>query len=382
MITSFFKPKGEAAAESVAPSTAVKRQKATDDDTAAAAASATPSEGTNGGPKGRRRLRKGCIPDDDDDDGGSCADATSMAAGNEGEVTPAPPLGALDSSMPRASATETAPTPMDVEGTQGAAAGSSGAGAGAEASAAARSSGSKVEKAATASTKGAAGGGSGGGGAPSSKAAGKARAKAAEVEASEQQSDDDDEEEEEEEGGGDEDDDEEDGGDDNERADEAEGRRVKPLALKQAKGGAKGKAAAAKGGAAIPYHKYDVVGAATWKANAPLPYLFLARVFGRIEGESKRLLITELMCNAFRTVIATSPEELLPMMALATNKLAPAYVGMELGIGDSIMMRAVAETCAHRDPAAPTNFAAALGGGSCSPLRAPASPPPGPSSEL
>jgi DNA ligase-1 len=97
--------------------------------------------------------------------------------------------------------------------------------------------------------------------------------------------------------------------------------------------------------AKIAYNKYDVEAAATWKAGEPVPYLFLARVFGRIEAEPKRLLITELMANAFRTVIATSPDDLLPLMSLATNKLAPAYEGIELGIGDSIMIKAVSETC-------------------------------------
>ena len=122
----------------------------------------------------------------------------------------------------------------------------------------------------------------------------------------------------------------------------------KPLKLKQASS-SKGKAVKAKPKGAtansVAYHKYDVLGAATWKPGQPVPYLFLARVFGKIEGESKRLLITEMMANAFRTVIATSPGDLLPLMALSTNKLAPAYEGIELGIGDQIMMKAVAETC-------------------------------------
>ena len=97
--------------------------------------------------------------------------------------------------------------------------------------------------------------------------------------------------------------------------------------------------------AKIAYHKYDVATAATWAAGKPVPYLFLARVFVKIEEESKRLLITELMANAFRSVIATSPDDVLPMMALSTSRLAPAYEGIELGIGDSLMIKAVSETC-------------------------------------
>lgn len=108
---------------------------------------------------------------------------------------------------------------------------------------------------------------------------------------------------------------------------------------------ASAKAGSAGSKTAIPYHKYDPPAAATWKPGEPVPYAYVAEVFGQIEAESKRLAITELMANAFRTVIATSPSELLPVVCLATNKIAAEYEGVELGIGDSIMMRAVAETC-------------------------------------
>jgi DNA ligase-1 len=117
-----------------------------------------------------------------------------------------------------------------------------------------------------------------------------------------------------------------------------------------------GKAAVGATAAKIAYHKYDVAGAATWSAGKPVPYLFLARVFGRIEAESKRLLIIEMMANALRTVIATSPGELLPFMALAVNKLAPAFENVELGIGDSIMIKAVAETCGRSVAAIKTDM--------------------------
>ena len=76
---------------------------------------------------------------------------------------------------------------------------------------------------------------------------------------------------------------------------------------------------------------YDAGGAATWKAGTDVPYLFLARVFGTVEDEPKRLRITELMANAFRTVLAVSPQYLLPVVRLTTNKIAADYAGIELG---------------------------------------------------
>ena len=51
------------------------------------------------------------------------------------------------------------------------------------------------------------------------------------------------------------------------------------------------------------------------------------------------------MANTFRTIIAVSPAALHAAVCLTTNKIAPAYEGLELGIGDSIMIKAVAETC-------------------------------------
>ena len=77
--------------------------------------------------------------------------------------------------------------------------------------------------------------------------------------------------------------------------------------------------------AAVAYHKYEVEKAATWKKGDPVPYLFLARVFGRIEAQSKRLLITEMMANAFRTIIATRcarsfPARTSPALTLAESR--------------------------------------------------------------
>lgn len=42
-------------------------------------------------------------------------------------------------------------------------------------------------------------------------------------------------------------------------------------------------------------------------------------------------------------MIVLSPDDLLSSVYLCLNKLAPDYEGVELGIGETIMMRAIAQ---------------------------------------
>ena len=56
-----------------------------------------------------------------------------------------------------------------------------------------------------------------------------------------------------------------------------------------------------------------------------------------------RLRMTEILCNFFRSVIVLSPQDLLQCVYLCLNKLAPAYKGVELGIGDTVLMKAIAQ---------------------------------------
>ena len=46
-------------------------------------------------------------------------------------------------------------------------------------------------------------------------------------------------------------------------------------------------------------------------------------------------MITRLLVNAFRCIVATTPADLLPTVYLCTNRVAPAHEGVELGIGDA-----------------------------------------------
>ena len=59
-----------------------------------------------------------------------------------------------------------------------------------------------------------------------------------------------------------------------------------------------------------------------------------------IAEESKRLAMTNLLASALRTVLATTPGDVLPVLYLCTNRIAPAHEGIELGIGDAILMKA------------------------------------------
>lgn len=51
----------------------------------------------------------------------------------------------------------------------------------------------------------------------------------------------------------------------------------------------------------------------------------------------------EIMCNFFRSVIVLSPGDLLQCVYLCLNKLAPAYQGVELGVGETVLMKAIAQ---------------------------------------
>uniref|UniRef100_H2YDZ0 DNA ligase n=1 Tax=Ciona savignyi TaxID=51511 RepID=H2YDZ0_CIOSA len=88
---------------------------------------------------------------------------------------------------------------------------------------------------------------------------------------------------------------------------------------------------------------YHPINHACWKSGQKVPYLALARTFSLIEATSGRLKTIEFLSNFLRSVIALSPNELVTCIYLSLNKLAPAYEGIELGIGENILMKAVAE---------------------------------------
>ncbi|XP_019453929.1 PREDICTED: DNA ligase 1-like [Lupinus angustifolius] len=88
---------------------------------------------------------------------------------------------------------------------------------------------------------------------------------------------------------------------------------------------------------------------ATWEKGDPVPFLFLSLAFDMISKETGRILITDIVCNLLRTVIYATPEDLIPVVYLSANRIAPAHVGLELGIGDASIIKALAEACGRTE---------------------------------
>ncbi|CAL4934048.1 unnamed protein product [Urochloa decumbens] len=95
--------------------------------------------------------------------------------------------------------------------------------------------------------------------------------------------------------------------------------------------------------------EFDPMAAAYWKPGEPVPFLFLARALDLISNESGRIVITEILSNVFRTVMATTPDDLLATVYLSANRIAAPHEGIELGIGDASVIRALAEAYGRKE---------------------------------
>ncbi|XP_061380516.1 DNA ligase 1 [Danaus plexippus] len=89
--------------------------------------------------------------------------------------------------------------------------------------------------------------------------------------------------------------------------------------------------------------KYNPIKDACWKKSQDVPYLALAKTLEVIEATSARLKMVEILSNYFKSVIALTPEDLLPSIYLCLNQLAPAYKSLELGIAETYLMKAVGQ---------------------------------------
>ncbi|XP_030840758.1 DNA ligase 1 isoform X2 [Strongylocentrotus purpuratus] len=88
---------------------------------------------------------------------------------------------------------------------------------------------------------------------------------------------------------------------------------------------------------------YHPVEGACWKKDENVPYMALADTFSIIEETSGRLKTIEILSDFLTSVMLLTPGDLKMCIYLCLNKLAPAYEGLELGIGDTVLMKAIAQ---------------------------------------
>jgi len=91
--------------------------------------------------------------------------------------------------------------------------------------------------------------------------------------------------------------------------------------------------------------KYHPIDDSFWKKDEATPFLALAKTLEAIEATSGRLKTIEILSNYFRSVMYQTPNDLLPSVYMTLGRLAPAWEGVELGIGDSILMKAIGISC-------------------------------------
>ncbi|KAJ1879264.1 ATP-dependent DNA ligase Cdc17, partial [Coemansia sp. RSA 486] len=114
-------------------------------------------------------------------------------------------------------------------------------------------------------------------------------------------------------------------------------------AKKKAKASKNSKPAAKKAKrSTIEIKKLDPIELIDTKEGKKIPFLALCRVFESIEATTKRLEITALIRDFLSQVMVVGKEELTDAVMLCINKIAPDHEGIELGIGESILIKSIA----------------------------------------
>lgn len=77
-----------------------------------------------------------------------------------------------------------------------------------------------------------------------------------------------------------------------------------------------------------------------WRSKSA-PYSFLAHGLVMLSSTKSRIAIMNVLTNTLRTIIKFHPTSLCPALYLLSNTLAPPYTPIELGLGPSIMSKAI-----------------------------------------
>ena len=72
----------------------------------------------------------------------------------------------------------------------------------------------------------------------------------------------------------------------------------------------------------------------------------LAAFFERLEATSKRLEMFDILADLFRQA---APDDIAPIIYMSQGRLLPAFHGLEIGMSDKLLTRALAEA-SHKSP--------------------------------
>lgn len=78
-----------------------------------------------------------------------------------------------------------------------------------------------------------------------------------------------------------------------------------------------------------------------WPVGASAPYSFLAHALSSLSGTRSRIAILNTLTNTLRTIIRYHSSSLCPALYLLSNSLSPPYSPLELGLGPSIISKAI-----------------------------------------
>ena len=78
-----------------------------------------------------------------------------------------------------------------------------------------------------------------------------------------------------------------------------------------------------------------------WPTTARAPYSFLAHALCTLSGTRSRIVILDTLTNTLRSLARYDPPSLLPSLYLLSNSFVPQYVQLELGLGPSVISKAI-----------------------------------------
>ncbi|KAH7888551.1 ATP-dependent DNA ligase [Phlebopus sp. FC_14] len=78
-----------------------------------------------------------------------------------------------------------------------------------------------------------------------------------------------------------------------------------------------------------------------WAADSPAPYSFLVNTLVALSETRSRIAILNSLSNTLRCLLLYHPASLLPALYLLSNSLSPPYSPIELGIGGSVISKAI-----------------------------------------